>query len=101
MLNKFKDVIKQKGVREYSKIKGKVGVLVPHGGRLDIGAEQVGNYIEQNTPASIYVMSSRQGDVKKHRVSSTKITHTHSKHLNEVINHSKYNISIHGHNKPG
>ena len=101
MLNKFRDVIKQKGVREYSKIKGRVGVLVPHGGRLDIGAEQIGNYVEQNTPASMYVMSSRQGNVKKHRVASTKISHTHSKPLNEVINHSKYNVSIHGHSKPG
>jgi phage replication-related protein YjqB (UPF0714/DUF867 family) len=101
MPNKFREVIKKKGVEEYNKIKGRVGVLVPHGGKLDIGSEQIGNYVEQNTPASMYVMSSRRGDVKKHRVSSTKIAHTHSKHLNEVISHSKYNISIHGHSKPG
>lgn len=101
MVNKFKDVIRRKGVKEYSKIKGRVGILVPHGGKLDIGSEQLGNYVEQNTPASMYVMSSRKGDVKKHRVASTKIAHTHSKDLNEVVNHSKYNISIHGHSKPG
>lgn len=100
MPNKFRDVIKKKGVKEYSKIKGRVGILVPHGGKLDIGSEQVGNYLEQNTPASMYVMSSR-GDPKKHRVASTRYTPTHSKPLNEVVNHSKYNISIHGHSKPG
>ena len=100
MPNKFRDVIKQKGVKEYSKIKGRVGILVPHGGNLDIGSEQIGNHIEQNTPATMYVMSSR-GNPKEHRVASTQYTHTHSKDLNEVVNHVKCNISIHGHSKPG
>ncbi|MBW2981403.1 poly-gamma-glutamate hydrolase family protein [Candidatus Woesearchaeota archaeon] len=101
MVNKFKDVIKQKGVKEYSDKKGKVGILAVHGGRLDQGTEQITNYIHEQTPASMYVMSSRQGDVNKHRVASTKIAHTHSDQLSDVISHSKYNISIHGHSKPG
>jgi phage replication-related protein YjqB (UPF0714/DUF867 family) len=101
MLNKFRDVLKQKGVKEYSDKKGKVGILAVHGGRLDSGTEQITNYVHQNTPASMYVMSSRRGPVKKHRVASTKIAHTHSKRLRDIVGHSKYNISIHGHSKPG
>ena len=101
MPNKFKNVIKHPGVKEYSSKKGRVGILAVHGGRLDIGTEQIANYVHQQTPASMYIMSSRQGDLKKHRVASTKIAHTHSKRLGSIISHSKYNISIHGHSKPG
>ena len=101
MPNKFKEVLKHKGVKEYSDKKGRVGILAVHGGRLDYGTEQITNYIHEKTPASMYVMSSRRGNVKKHRVASTKIAHTHSDHLNGVVSHSKYNISIHGHNRKG
>ena len=101
MVNKFRDVVKHPGVKEYSSKRGKIGILAVHGGRLDHGTEQVANYVHAKTPASLYVMSSRGGDIGKHRVASTQIAHTHSKHLNDIISHVNYNISIHGHNKPG
>jgi len=97
----------QRVIQEHAEKKGKIGVFAIHGGVIDPGTEELVHYVADKTQASKYVFSSKgEGGTeepfdKTHHVTSTKISHTSSNKLKDIMEHCGTGFSTHTHHKEG
>lgn len=85
--------------KEYTILRGPVGLMAFHGGAIEMGTEEMANYIRSKTDCSLYVFSGRlsRDNYEKLHIPSSLLNPVHSEKLSSFMMTVHTAIAFHGH----
>jgi phage replication-related protein YjqB (UPF0714/DUF867 family) len=99
MIDVLADLLAHPGVEEVCELRGRFGLLAPHGGSLERGTDVVAAAAAERAGASLYAV--RQPDDLNWHVPSVAFDPGASPALAAFVDHVDVVVSVHGYGRPG